>query len=114
MSWRDHPIHCDCVECSAVAPSYTGGRGAARELIERLTRCGVSFELAGDKIRMYPKDSVAGEDLDELRRRKPDVVALISEDDGHKRRGEGRVRDEREVFALAREHFGLDEEECSA
>lgn len=114
MSWRDHPIHCDCVECSAVAPSYAGGRGAARGLIERLTRRGVSFDLSGDKIRMYPKGSVVGEDLDELRRRKPDVVALLSEDDGHKRRGEGRVRDELEVFARAREHFGLDEKEGAA
>lgn len=69
MSWKDHPLHCDCVECSASASAYAGKRGAARGLIERLAHRGVSFEVAkgeaGDKVRLYPKGAVVGEDLDE-------------------------------------------------
>ena len=114
MSWKDHPLHCDCVECAAGDPTYAGKRGAARGLIERLARGGVSFEVAGDKVRLYPKGAVVGEDLDELRRLKPDVVALLSEDDARKCRGEGRVRDELEVFRTAREYFGLEEKDGAA
>jgi hypothetical protein len=114
MSWKDHPLHCACVECAASAPTYAGKRGAARGLIEQLTRRGVSFEIAGDKVRLYPKGAVVGEDLDELRRLKPAVVALLSEDDARKQRGEGRARDQLEVFKQAREYFGLGEKDGAA
>ncbi|MEJ7815966.1 MAG: hypothetical protein WKF53_12405 [Rubrobacter sp.] len=108
MSWREHPLHCDCHECSTPDPTYAGTRGAARGLIERLSRRGVSFKLAGYKVRFYPAGAIGG-DIDELRRLKPDVVRLLAEDDARKHKGEGRVRDELEAFELAREHFGLEE-----
>ncbi len=114
MSWRDHPLHCACDECASPDPSYAGKRGTARGLIERLTRRGVSFKLAGERLRFFPKDSVEGEDLEELRRAKPDVLALLSEDEARRRRGEGNVRDELEVFDLAREVLGADEKQGAA
>jgi hypothetical protein len=114
MSWRDHPLHCGCGECASPDPSYAGTRGAARGLIERLTRRGVSFKLAGDRLRYFPKNSVKGEDLEELRRVKLAVLALLSEDEARRRRGEGNVRDELEVFDLAREVLGADDKQGAA
>ena len=108
MNWRDHALHCDCSESSTCGPAYAGTRGAARGLIERLFRRGVSIRVAGDKLRFYPGGAV-GDDLDELRRLKPDVMQLLAEDDARKHKGEGRVRDELEAFEMAREHAGLRE-----
>jgi hypothetical protein len=105
MSWRDHPLHCVCEECASPDPTYAGTRGAARGLIERLTRRGVSFRVAGDRVRFFPKDGVEGEDLEELRRVKADLITLLSADEARQRLGEGNVRDELEAFDLAREFF---------
>jgi len=80
----------------------------ARGLIERLSRVGVSFKLAGDRLRFFPKTRVEDEDFEELRRLKFEVLALLSEDEARRRRGEGNVRDGIEAFDLAREFFGLD------
>jgi hypothetical protein len=102
MSWRDHPLHCGCDECITQDQTYAGKRGAARGLIERLARRGVSFKLAGDRLRFFPKDSVEDKDLEELRRLKLEVLALLSEDEARRRRGEENVRDELEVFDVAR------------
>lgn len=108
MNRRDHPLHCDCLECSTFGPAYAGTRGAARALIERLARRGVSIRVAGDKMRIYPKGAIS-EDLEDLRRLKPDAMRLLAEDDARRRRGEGRVRDELTAFELARERFELEE-----
>lgn len=109
MSWLDHPLHCGCDECAYPEPSYAGKRGAARGLIERLARRGVSFAVAGERVRFFPVKAPSDEDLAELRRLKPEALALLSEDDARKHRGEGRIRDELEVFGMARERLGLDE-----
>ncbi len=102
MSWLEHPLHCDCIECVAPDPRYAGKRGTARSLIERLSRRRVSFRLVGGKVRFRPADRLSNEDLEELRRVKPEVLALLSEDEARRRRGEGNVRDEGEVFEMAR------------
>ncbi len=114
MSWRDHPLHCECDECAAPDPTYAGSRGAARGLIERLARCGVSFKPAADRLRFFPKHSVEDRDLEELRRLKPEVLALLSEDEARRRRGEGNVHDELEVFDVAREILGADDKQGAA
>ena len=89
MNWKDHPLHCECEECASPDQTYAGKRGAARGLIEQLIRRGVSFKLAGDRLRLFPKDSVEDEDLKELRRLKLEVLALLSEDEARRRRGGG-------------------------
>ncbi len=114
MSWRDHPLHCECDECVAPAPTYAGSRGAARGLIERLARRGVSFKLAGDRLRFFPKHSVEDKDLEELRRLKIEVLALLFGDEARRRRGEGNVRDELEVFDVARDALGADDKQGAA
>ncbi len=56
-------------------------------------------------MRFFPAKGVAEQDLDELRRLKGEVIALLAEDDARKIRGEGNVRDVVEVF-IARRHLG--------
>ena len=114
MSWRDHPLHCECKECASPDQTYAGKRGAARGLIQQLIRRGVSFKLAGDRLRFFPKDSVEDKDLKELRRLKLEVLALLSEDEARQRRGEGNVRDELEVFDLARDVLGAEDKQGAA
>jgi hypothetical protein len=114
MRWRDHPLHCGCDECTLPDQTYAGKRGAARGLIEQLIHRGVSFKLAGDRLRFFPKDSVEDKDLEELRRLKLEVLALLSEDEVRRRRGGGNVRDELEVFDLARDVLGADDKQGAA
>ena len=102
MSWLDHPLDCDCIECAAPDPRYAGRRGTARSLIERLSRRGVSFRLVGGKVRFRPVDRLSDEERREIRRVRDEVYQLLREDDDRRRRGEGNVRDEGEVFEMAR------------
>ena len=100
--WLDHPLHCDCVDCAAPEPRYAGKRGTARSLIERLTRRGVSFRLVDGKVRFRPASRLSEEERAELRRVRDETRQLIREDDERRRRGEGNVRDQGEVFEMAR------------
>ena len=103
MSWVDHPLHCSCVECVAGDPRYAGKRGTARSLIERLSRRGVSFRLVGRKVRFRPTTLLTDEEGAEIRRVRDEVYQLLREDDERQRLGEGNVRDQGDVFEMARE-----------
>jgi hypothetical protein len=98
--WIDHPLHCSCVKCVAQDPRYAGRRGTARSLIERLSRRGVSFRLVGAKVRYRPAGRLSDVERREVRRVREEVYQLLRKDD--RRRGEGNVRDEGEVFEMAR------------
>jgi hypothetical protein len=102
VSWVDHPLYCSCVECVARDSRYAGKGGTARSLIERLSRRGVSFRLMGAKIRFRPADRLSDEERRKIRRVGDEVYQLLRKDDGRRRRGEGNVRDEGEVFEMAR------------
>jgi len=103
MSWVDHPLHCSCVECVARDPRYAGKRGTARSLIERLSRRGVSFRLVGGKVRFRPTTLLTDEERTEIQRVRDEVYQLLREDDERQRLGEGNVRDQGDVFEMARE-----------
>ena len=103
MSWVDHPLHCDCVECVAGDPRYAGRRGTARSLIERLSRRGVSFRLVGGKVRFRPATLLTDDERTEIRRVRDEVCQLLREDDERWRRGDGNVRDQGKVFEMARQ-----------
>jgi hypothetical protein len=81
MSWLDHPLHCECIECAAPDPRYAGKRGVARSLIERLSRRGVSFRLVGGKVRFRPTTLLTDEERFEIRRVKYEVCQLLREDE---------------------------------
>jgi hypothetical protein len=102
VSWVDHPLHCSCVECVAGDPCYAGKRGAARSLIERLSRRGVSFKVVGEKFRFRPTTLLTDEEGAEIRRVRDEVYQLLREDDERWRRGDGNVRDQGKVFEMAR------------
>ena len=102
MSWLDHPLHCDCIECVAPVPRYAGKRGTARSLIERLSRRGVSFRLVGGKVRFRPTTLLTDEERTEIQRVRDEVYQLLREDDEHWRRGKGNVRDKGRAFELLR------------
>jgi hypothetical protein len=106
VSWVDHPLHCDCIECVAPDPRYAGRRGTARSLIERLSRRGVLFRLVGGKVRFRPTALLIDEEREEIRRVRDEVYQLLREDDERWRRGKGNVRDEGRVFELLRELKG--------
>ena len=106
MSWVDHPLHCDCIECVAPDPRYAGKRGTARSLIERLSRRGVSFRLVGGKARFRPTTLLTDEERTEIQRVKDEVYQLLREDDERWHRGKGNVRDEGRAFELLRELKG--------
>jgi hypothetical protein len=98
MNWLDHPLHCDCVECVAGDPKYAGKRGTARGLIEQLSRRGVSFRLAGDKVQFRPSALVTDEERSEIRRVRDELHDLLREDDARRHRRDGNVRDQGEVY----------------
>jgi len=91
------------VECVAGDPRYAGRRGTARSLIERLSRRGVSFRLVGGKVRFRPTTLLTDEEQTEIRRVRDEVYQLLHEDDGRRRVGDGNVRDQGEIFEMARE-----------
>jgi hypothetical protein len=101
-TWIDHPLHCDCIECVSSDPRYAGRRGTARSLIERLAFRGVTFRLVEGKVRFRPSSVLTEEERQEIRRVKDEVYQLLGEDEDRRRRGAGNVRDEGEVFEMAR------------
>ena len=101
MSWLDHPLHCDCIECVAPDPRYAGKRGTARSLIERLTWRGVSFRLVGGKVRFRPTTLLTHEERAEIRRVRDEMYQLLREDEDRRRAGDGNVRDQGEIFEMA-------------
>jgi hypothetical protein len=103
MSWLDHPLHCDCLECVSPVPRYAGRRGTARSLIEQLTRHGVSFRIVDGKVRVRPGRLLTDDERSELRRVKDEVQDLIREDDERRARGEAYIRDKGVTFELFRE-----------
>jgi hypothetical protein len=74
-------------------------------LIERLSRRGVSFRLVGGKVRFRPTTLLTDEERTEIQRVKDEVYRLLREDDDRRRRrrNEGNVRDQGEVFEMARQ-----------
>ena len=96
-------MHCDCIECVAGDPRYAGRPGTARSLIERLSRRGVSFRLVGGKVRFRPTTLLTDEERTEIQRVRDEVYQLLREDDERQRLGEGNVRDQGDVFEMARE-----------
>ena len=101
-TWIDHPLHCSCLECVARDPRYADRRGTARSLIERLAWRGVSFRIVGDKVRFRPASLLTDEERKEMRRVKEEVRDLLRQDEERRRKEEGNVRDEGEVFEMAR------------
>ena len=79
------------------------------ELLYRLSEQGVTLRCGRteDRLHYSPKGALDPELLNELRVRKQEVIRVLREDEEMRRTGI--IQSERQVFDLAREHFGLDE-----
>ena len=49
----------------------------ANEILGELDRRGVRLEVAGDKLRVRPKEAVGTELIEALRERKPEILAIL-------------------------------------
>ena len=79
------------------------------ELLYRISEQGVTLrcDRTDDRLHYSPKGALDPELLNELRVRKQEVIRVLREDEEMRRTGI--IQAERQVFDLAREHFGLDE-----
>src|SRR4051794_7692422 len=94
-------------------PYQTGSKMHLGELLYRIVERGVSLRCGWSEYRLHyhPKDAIEPELLDELRRHKMDVIRIMREDEEMRRTGI--IQSERQVFDLAREYFG-DQDEAGA
>jgi hypothetical protein len=60
-----------------------------------------------DTLKVYPAENITPELAAVIREHKADIIRIMREDE--EMRCTGIIQSERQVFKLAREHFGLDE-----
>ncbi len=60
-----------------------------------------------DTLKVYPAENIAPELAAAIREHKASIIRIMREDEEMRRSGV--IQSERQVFELAREHFGLDE-----
>jgi hypothetical protein len=61
----------------------------------------------GDTLKVYPAENITPELAAAIKEHKTDIIRILREDEEMRR--PGIVQSERQVFELAREHFGLNE-----
>ena len=78
------------------------------ELLYRIANYGVTLRCAWSEDRLHytPCGALPPELVAELREHKQEVIRILREDE--ELRKTGTIQSERQVFELAREHFGLD------
>ena len=76
------------------------------ELLRRLDRAGVilSYFADEDRLNAKPTSALTPELIEELRLHKQEIVRIMREDE--EMRETGIIQSERQVFDMAREHFG--------
>ena len=63
-------------------------------------------------LKVYPAENITPELAAAIKAHKPEIVRIVCEDEEMRRTG--RIVSERQVFEMAREHFGLDRPEGAA
>jgi hypothetical protein len=58
-----------------------------------------------DTLKVYPAENITRELADAIREHKAEIIRILREDE--EMRSTGIIQSERQVFELAREHFGL-------
>jgi hypothetical protein len=61
----------------------------------------------GDTLKVYPAEKLTSELAAAIKDHKADIIRIMREDEEMQRTGI--IQSERQVFELAREHFGLEE-----
>jgi hypothetical protein len=80
------------------------------ELLFRISEAGITLRCGRteDRLNARPTAALTPELLDELRLHKQEIIEIMREDEEMRRTGI--IQSERQVFDLAHEHFGLDDE----
>jgi hypothetical protein len=60
-----------------------------------------------DTLKVYPAECITPELAAAIKEHKADIIRIMREDEEMRRTGV--IQSERQVFEMAREHFGLDE-----
>ena len=81
------------------------------ELLYRIEKLGVTLRCGRteDRLHYAPAGTLPPELVAELKKRKQEVIQILREDEEY--RQTGIIQCERQVFALVREHFGVDKHE---
>ena len=84
------------------------------ELLYRIAEHGVSLRCGRreDRLHYTPAGALPPALVAELKEHKQEIIQILREDEELKRTG--LIQSKRQVFELAREHFGLDKEEGAA
>jgi hypothetical protein len=84
------------------------------ELLYQIDKAGVLLSYFADEDRLNAKPTAAltPELIAEIREHKLEIIKIMREDEEMRRTG--CIQSERQVFDLAREHFGLDYREGAA
>ena len=79
------------------------------ELLYRIGECGVTLRCgrSEDRLHYAPPGALPPDLVAALKRHKPEVIQILREDEEFGRTGI--LQSERQVFDLAREHFGNEE-----
>ncbi len=65
-----------------------------------------------DTLKVYPAENITPELAAAIKEHKADIIRIMREDEEMRRTGI--IQSERQVFELAREHFGLNEKDGAA
>ena len=65
-----------------------------------------------DTLKVYPAENITPELAAAIKEHKADIIRIMREDEEMRRTGI--IQSERQVFELAREHFGLNEKDGTA
>ncbi len=69
----------------------------------------VTASKTGDTLKVYPAEGISPELAAAIKAQKADILKVVREDEEMRRTGV--IQSERQVFEMAREHFGLNNPE---
>jgi len=79
------------------------------DVLYAISEAGVTLSVSKteDTLKVYPAESITPELAAAIKEHKPEIIRILREDEEMRRTGI--IQSERQVFDLAREHFGLDQ-----
>jgi TubC N-terminal docking domain len=71
-----------------------------------ISEAGLTLSETEGTLKVYPAESITPELAEAIKKHKAEIIRILREDEEMHRTGI--IQSERQVFELAREHFGLD------
>jgi hypothetical protein len=76
------------------------------DLLFAISEAGLTVSTTADTLKVYPAEKLRPDLAAAIREHKADIICILREDEEMRRTGI--IQSERQVFGLARDHFGLD------